>query len=86
VIPLLLVLRIRNERGRRVNLYLPLFLVWVLLAPLALVALVVLCVVAPFRGIAPHRVLPAVWRVICGLRGLRVDVDSPEARVFVHFV
>ena len=53
---------------------------------LGLVALVVLCVVAPFRGIPAHRVPPAIWRITYGLRGLRVDVDSPEARVFVHFV
>lgn len=83
MIPMLLVLRIRQDRGRTVRLYVPLFLVWVLLAPFALVALVVLCVIAPLRGIAPHRAPVLVWQLTCGLRGLHVDIDSPEACVFV---
>ena len=86
MIPVLLVLRIRHDRGRTFRLYLPLFLVWVLLAPFALVALVVLCVIAQVRGVPPHRVPAMLWQLTCGLRGLHADVDSPGSSVFVKVV
>ncbi|NLT54363.1 MAG: hypothetical protein GXX79_07300 [Actinomycetales bacterium] len=86
MIPTLLILRIRHDGGRTFRLYLPLLLILVLLAPFILVALVVLCVVAAARGIGPHRVPVMLWQLTSGLRGLHVDVDSPESAVFVKVI
>ena len=65
--------------SRRFLLRIPVLLVWVpllplvlLLAPLVFVACLVVRV-GPFRGVA------AFWQLFSGLRGVRVEVDSPGA-------
>jgi len=69
---------------RRFHLWIPFLLVWVLLLPfiLLLAPLVfVACLVAkvnPFRGVSVY------WEVFNSLRGLRVDVDDPGARIRIH--
>jgi len=69
---------------RRLHLWIPLLLVWVLLLPfiLLLAPLVfVACLIAkidPFQGVSVY------WQVFNGLRGLRVEVEDPGARIRIH--
>ena len=69
---------------RRLHLWIPLLLVWVLLVPfiLLLAPLVfVACLIAkvdPFQGVSVY------WQIFDALRGLRVEVDDPGARIRVH--
>ena len=69
---------------RQFHLWIPLLLVWVLLLPfiLLLAPLVfVACLIAkidPFQGVSVY------WQVFNGLRGLRVEVEDPGARIRVH--
>ena len=86
MIPVLLVLRIRTHPGRGLRLYLPLILIWVLLAPFALLAVLVLCVVALIKGVTPWRVPVALWQLLRGLRRLSVDVGSPTSAVVVKII
>ena len=72
---------VQAEPRRRFHLWLPFLLVWVLalpfvllLAPLVFAA----CLIAkadPFRGVS------AYWQVFDSLRGLRVEVEDPSARI-----
>ena len=76
-----LFMTVRMDRHR---LWLPLFLLWVLLLPLLLVvapfALVVLIVarVNPLRGVA------AMWRVVVAIGGTQIEMKDGSEKVFIH--
>jgi hypothetical protein len=69
---------------RRLHIWIPLLLVWVLLLPfiLLLAPLVfVACLIAkvdPFQGVLVY------WQIFNALRGLRVEVDDPGVRIRIH--
>ena len=87
--PLLLRLRIANQR-RRLGLWLPLFLVWVILAviaiPLVPLVLIAALILWPF-GWGKLLLLfgPAIFRCLCALHGLEVDVKEGEQIILVSF-
>lgn len=69
---------------RRIRLWLPLFLVWLLLLPFVPVLLPVYLVVCIVMEIRPLRTLGALFGVLGGLAGTHVEVDNPRANVFIH--
>ncbi|MEU7905424.1 hypothetical protein [Actinoplanes sp. NPDC049118] len=81
MIPSLAVVRVGGRRGA-VRLWLPLFLLWPLLLPLAVAGLFV----ARVYGVATAGALRAAWRSASGLRGLHVEVDGPGAAFLVRFI
>jgi len=66
---------------RQFRLWIPFLLVWILLLPIILLLaplVFVACLVVkvdPFRGVSVY------WQVFNSLRGLRVEVDDPGARI-----
>jgi hypothetical protein len=66
------------------RLWLPLFLLWLLLLPLFVLALPFLFIAAVIFGFKFLRSLGAVFGLLAGFRGTRVEVNSPDARVFVR--
>jgi hypothetical protein len=81
-----LVARVRVVTPRRAfGAWLPLFLVWILLLPLALLLVVALAVTAL---VAPRwrcgALLVGAYAALCEARGTRVDVEGGDGRrVFV---
>jgi hypothetical protein len=76
MIPYLAVLKIRGRSGRRIHLWIPLALVWILLLPVALLALplfFLFCLVGRVSLVRAANTLEAVFG---GLRGTRVDVED----------
>jgi hypothetical protein len=74
----------RAGHPHRLRLWIPLFLVWILLLPLLLalfpvVALVCLCV-----RVNALRLYAAAWGVLSSLRHTFVEVHSPGAEVCVR--
>jgi hypothetical protein len=86
VIPGLAIVRVGGQRGRAVRLWLPLFLLWPLLLPFAVLLAVAGVVVARAYGIAAAGALRAVWQLVSGLRGLHIEVDSPGAVFQIKFL
>jgi len=83
--PMLAVVRILpNKMGRTIRLWVPLFLVWLLLLPFVLVLLPVYFVVCAVMDIAPFATLGAFFAVLGSLGGTHVEVESPDASVFIH--
>jgi hypothetical protein len=85
--PSVLHLRIHNSR-RHFRLWLPLFLIWplMLMIFLALSPLVlVLAVVLWPSGMGKPLLFagPVLFRVLCALRGLEVNVEQPSERVLI---
>lgn len=84
MIPLWMSLHVRNDRGTNIRLGLPLFLVWLLLLPFAILAAPVLLVIGLFGRLRPLRIMAAGWCALSAMRGTLVDVEAPDARVFIH--
>ncbi len=85
--PALVRVRVQGDE-RRMRLWLPVFLLWPLLAALAALAVPVCALVAALqrrRGLARLILLavPLALYLLCSLRGLRVDVAGRDGRVFV---
>ncbi|MEI9888849.1 MAG: hypothetical protein WDN08_20575 [Rhizomicrobium sp.] len=76
------ILPARRQRG--IRLWVPLFLVWLLLLPFVLVLLPVYFVVCAVADIAPFRTLGAFFAVLGSLGGTHVEVDSADTSVFIH--
>ena len=55
-----------------------------LMLPFAVVILPVLLITAVVLDIDPFPALASALRILSGLRGSHVEVDSPDASVFVH--
>lgn len=69
---------------REIRLWVPLFLIWLLLLPFAVVLLPVYFVVCAVVDIHPFATLGAVLGVLGSLNGTHVEVASPSASVFIH--
>jgi len=83
--PLLAVVHILpNQMRRGIRLWVPLFLIWLLLLPFLLVLLPVYFVVCAVVDIDPLRTLGAFIAVLGNLNGTHVEVESPQASVFIH--
>lgn len=84
--PSLALVRVRTPRGRNIRLWLPLFLLWIpflLLLPLILLALLVVALVGRMN---PWRVMSTLCAVLCSLRGTDVRVASAGNRVTIRIL
>jgi hypothetical protein len=83
--PMLAIVHILPTRMHRgIRLWVPLFLVWLLLLPFVLVLLPVYFVVCAVVDIAPFKTLGGIISVLGSLNGTHVEVESPTASVFIH--
>ncbi len=87
--PMLMRVKIIN-RERRINLWLPLFLVWIILfiIAIALSPLVCLLVILLWPwGWGEMLILlgPAVYRILCALKDLSVDIRRPDEMILIYF-
>ena len=85
--PALVRVRVQSVESRR-RLWIPVFLLWPLLALMAALALPVCALFAALywrRGLGRPVLLavPCLLYLMCSLRGLRVDVDGGGSRAFV---
>jgi len=86
MIPLVAVVRLRNEDSRTFRLWIPLFLVWLLLLPLGMLLspfifiACLVCRVNPFRGIA------VTWQILNALADTNIQVEHRTAGFSFHIV
>ncbi len=88
--PSILRLRIRSAT-RGIGLWLPLILLWPIVAVLAVLVSPVVLLAAILlwpRGLSRPVLMigPALYRLACGLRGLEVQVDDKDSHVLVKFM
>ena len=85
MIPLLAVVRV--EAGQtRIGFWAPLFLLWLLLAPILIVLSPLLLVICLAMGLNPVRATGALSAALCSLTGVLVQVESPGTTVLVRIV
>lgn len=77
-------------RIRKLNLWLPLFLLWPLLAVLGLLVMPAACAAYWFRGRREGEsgllFGPRLLAVLCHLRGMSIDVNGSDERVTVVLI
>lgn len=85
------ILRVRVlDKDSRVSLWIPLILVWPLVLGLYLLLLpciVVVAIVTWHNGWGRQILFggPALFRLSCDLRGLKIDVTEPKESVLIYF-
>jgi hypothetical protein len=87
--PMLMRLKVINAE-HHLNLWLPLFLVWLLMLVLALVLaplVAVLVILLWPWGWGETLLLlgPAIYRLLCALHGFSMDIDKPEETILIYF-
>ena len=66
-----------------VHIGFPLWAVWLLLLPLAILALPVLLLICLVRLIDPYRVISIFWGMLRALKGTEVEVDDRSRLVAI---
>jgi hypothetical protein len=87
--PCLMRLKVYNQKSH-VNLWIPLFLAWIILGILALalipVVLILVLILWPLGwGVFLVKAGPAFYRLLCALRGLKIDINQDKEIVLVYF-
>jgi Trk-type K+ transport system membrane component len=91
MIPMIMRLDIRKQDQRRVRLFFPLIVLWIVVFALLIVALpfVLLAALFTLRGGPGIRILQffsALFAAVFALSGLRVDVaNCADSKVFISF-
>lgn len=86
MIPLVAVVRLRDEDSQTFRLWIPLFLVWLLLVPLGIVLspfifiACLVCRVNPFCGVS------VAWQILNALADSNVEVEHRTAGFSFHIV
>jgi hypothetical protein len=76
-----------KPRGWRsgIRLWLPLFLFWLLLLPLAILALPFLFVAAIIFGVRFWASIRSALALLAAFHGTEVEVEKADTRVFINF-
>jgi uncharacterized membrane protein len=86
MIPFVAVVSLRNQKSRTFRIWIPLFLVWLLLLPvMALLSPFIfiaclVCRVNPFRGVA------VMWQILDALADTNVELEHRSAGMSVHIL
>ncbi len=91
MIPLVIKLKIPREKKRPVNLYLPVFIVWLLIFCLLLVALPFVLLAALFSwragyGLKLLLIYPLIFSMLWHMQGLVIDVQSDDTFISFSFI
>jgi hypothetical protein len=87
MIPLVGVISVRHwPRSRSFRLWIPLFLVWLLLLPFAVLALPVFLVVCLFCRVNPIQAIATVWSIFAAFRDTHIEIDNREALVLIKIL
>ena len=86
MIPFVAVVSLRNNDSRTFRFWIPLFLIWLLLLPLAVLLspfifiACLVCRVNPFRGVA------VMWQILTALGDTDVEVEHRTAGMSFHIL
>ena len=86
MIPFVAIVSLRNQQSRTFRLWIPLFLVWLLLLPLAILLspfifiTCLVCRVNPWRGVV------LLWQILTALADTNVEVEHRSAGMSFHIL
>jgi len=86
MIPFVAVVSLRNHESHTFRLWIPLFLMWLLLVPLGILLSpfifigFLVCRVNPFRGVA------VLWQILTALADTKLEVEHRSAGLSFHIL
>ena len=86
MIPFVAVVSLRNQESHTFRLWIPLFLMWLLLVPLGVLLSpfifigFLVCRVNPFRGVA------VLWQILTALADTKLEVERRSAGLSFHIL
>lgn len=86
MIPVFAIVHVEPRRGRRIRLWLPLFLVWLLLAVLGLLLSPLILIGCLIARLNPFATLWNLIGVFVALAGVNIEITSPDAAVLVRVI
>jgi hypothetical protein len=86
MIPLIAVVQIQPRHRRRFRLWLPLFLVWLLLVVLGLVLSPVILIACLIVRLNPFLTVWGLIGVFVAMAGTHIEVRAPDATILVRVI
>jgi hypothetical protein len=88
MMPMILKLRVKDKEGKNFFIWLPLFLVWIIIFPLLLipipfVALAALIMWPSGKGFIIFHGYLTIFKIIGCLSGLEIDIESRNSTFFI---
>jgi len=76
----------RTQRRHIIRLWIPLFLLWLLLAPIALLLSPLLIVIWAAGRRDVFQITGTLIGLFAGVSGTRIEVESPDAVIFIRIL
>ena len=86
MIPLIAIVQIEPRNGRRIRLWLPLFLVWLLLVVLGLLLSPLILIACLIVRLNPFLTVWGLIGVFVAMAGTHIEVRAPDATVLVRVI
>ena len=87
MIPLVGIVSVNHRpHSRSFRLWIPLFLLWLLLLPLAVLAFPVLLIVCLISRVNPFEAIATFWHILAALKDTHIEVDNRNALVLVRIL
>jgi uncharacterized membrane protein len=86
MIPFVAMVTVRGRESRTFRLWVPLFLVWLLLVPFALLLSPLISIVCLACRVNPLRAFIVIWQVLAALSHTECAVDHGSAGVSVYIL
>ena len=84
MIPMMAVLHVERGQRRRIRVWMPLFLFWLLALPVLIVALPVVAAILLAYGRNPLRLFAAYWNLLDAIPGSHIEVNGRRGLVYMH--
>jgi uncharacterized membrane protein len=86
MIPFVAVVSLRNQESRTFRLWIPLFLVWLLLLPLAVLLSPFIFIACLFCRVNPFRGVAVLWQIVGALNDTQLEVEHGSAGMSFHIL
>jgi uncharacterized membrane protein len=86
MIPFVAVVSLRNQESRTFRLWIPLFLIWLLLLPLAILLSPFIFIACLFCRVNPFRGVAVIWQILNALAHTDVEVENRSAGMSFHIL
>lgn len=83
MIPLVAVVSLRGRESRTLRVWVPLFLLWLLLVPLAVLLSPVIFIVFLVCRANPFRAFSVGWQILRALNETEVEIEHPSAGISI---
>ena len=86
MIPFVAVVSLRNQESRTFRLWIPLFLIWLLLLPVAVLLSPLIFIACLFCRVNPFLGVAVMWQLLNALADTDVEVEHRSAGMSFHIL